>query len=1008
MPKIEQHRIDAIKRDVSLLNWIENEGHEPKKEGNDYVMACVFHEDKTPSLKITPHKNLYHCFGCGAAGSVIDWVMNTQALDFRAAVEHMEQQGGAVVLKAANPQPAQSSLAADITDTDQQTALQGVIDYYHESLKKHIEAQAYLDSRGLNDLDLINTFKLGFSNKALNSILAAKHTQAGKQQRQLLRATGILKKSGYEHFAGSVVVPVFDNGQCVEIYGRRIQKYSDPKHLYMPGPHVGVWNASGFKNTDTMIFCEALIDAMTFWVNGFKNTTASYGTGGFTAEHLKQIKEHNITKVLIAYDRDKAGNDAADKLADKLSKENIHCYRINFPKNMDANSYALQVQPAHKSLGLVIEKAEPMLDALKLESPKNTITAPVHPAPTALERPCSSNAAQNPSSEQAIPSLVAKQTLSTETTPEQKKQLIITETDANISCGNRHYRVRGLKNNTRLDQLKINLLIKITTDNNDALHYVDHLDLYQSKARKHYIQSASDELGLETGIIKKDLGKLLLALEDHQEQQLNGQVKLDKDKQTELTPDQKKAALDLLTDKNLINRISEDINAIGVVGEDSNALVGYLACVSRKLDNPLAIMIQSTSAAGKSALMDSVLSLMPDNEQHKFAAMTGQSLYYMGEMDLKHNILAIAEEEGAHSASYALKLLQSEGEVSIASTGKNETTGDLETRTYQVEGPVMLMMTTTAIDIDEELMNRCLVLSVNETRQQTEAIHAIQRKKRTLDGLKQKVQKQTITEQHHHAQDLLKPLAVINPYAEHLTFLSDKTRTRRDHEKYLTLIDSIALLHQYQRETKHLVEGESTTDYIEVTLNDIEIANQLAHDVLGRSLDELPPQTRKLLNLISDMVRKNCKKEKIEQSDYRFSRKDIRAYSGWSDGQLKIHCRRLEDMEYLLVHKGSRGNSIQYELLYTVDDVQNKMLSGLIDVNALKKLSCVEEKSGQKEQKIAPSQAQVSPKSGGSQGNKKPAKPTLKGLNGKNKQKRSKEQFKEEQQQLQLYGSIAG
>lgn len=800
----------------------------------------------------------------------------------------------------------------------------------------------------------------------------------------MLRASGALKPSGYEHFAGSVVVPIFDQSQCVEIYGRRIQKYSEPKHLYLPGPHAGVWNALGFKNTNTLILCEALIDAMTFWVNGFKHVTASYGTGGFTDEHLKQLKENNITNVLIAYDRDKAGNEAAEKLAQKLSKENIHCYRINFPKNMDANSYALQVQPADKSLGLVIEKAESMLDAPSRDVDETLPT------------------------EQNLPSLAAKQTAIPETTPEQNTHtnpLNITETDLSLNCGNRTYRVRGLPNNTRLDQLKINLLIKV----DDDLHYVDHLDLYQAKARKHYILSASDELDIEAGIIKKDLGKLLLALEDHQEQQLNGQVKLDKEKQAELTLEQKKAALDLLTDKNLIKRIVEDINAIGVIGEDSNALVGYLACVSRKLENPLAIMIQSTSAAGKSALMDSVLSLMPKAHQHKFAAMTGQSLYYMGEMDLKHNILAIAEEEGAHTASYALKLLQSEGEVSIASTGKNETTGDLETKTYQVEGPVMLMMTTTAIDIDEELMNRCLVLSVNESREQTQAIHAIQRQKRTLDGLKQKVQKHTLIDAHHHAQGLLKSLAVINPYAEHLTFLSDKTRFRRDHEKYLTLIDSIALLHQYQRETKHLVEGDSVTEYIEVSIEDIEIANQLAHDVLGRSLDELPPQTRKILNLISDMVKTNCKTETIEQSDYRFSRKQIRDTTGWGNTQIRIHCDRLVDMEYLIAHRGRRGTCFEYELLYQHDSEQNgKALMNLLDVTKLKILHAKNSSRGNGPE-LAGSKR---PQNGGLTDTKRtdetPEKPVLTKVNGKNKPTCSKMHLQEKQQSLPLHGNIAG
>jgi len=1007
MARIEQNRIDNIKRNVSLLNWVENEGYEPKKEGRDYVMSCVFHKEQTPSLKITPHKNLYHCFGCGASGSIIDWVMHAQGLGFRAAVEYIEQQQGGVVASKPAVSPAAhstSTLAAEITDSDQQTALQGVVDYYHECLKHHPEAQAYLEGRGLNNAELINTFKLGFSNKSLTANLAAKHTQAGKQQRQLLQSIGALKKSGYEHFAGCIVVPVYDQGQCVELYGRRIQKYSEPKHLYLPGPHAGVWNGAGLEETDTLILCEALIDAMTFWVNGFKHVTAGYGTGGFTADHLKQLKEKKITKVLIAYDRDKAGNEAADKLAERLKGEKIHCYRIQFPKNMDANAYALQVQPAKKSLALVIKKAEPMLDAPELDISENT----------AIE-------AHNNPAEPPVPSSLVAESSPQHSAP---SPLTITEADISLTCGNRYYRVRGLQNNSRLDQLKINLLTRMT----DELHYVDHLDLYQAKARKHYIMSAAEELGIEADIIKRDLGKLLLALEEHQEQQLNGQVRLDP-KKSDLTDAQKKAALDLLTDKNLMQRISDDIHTLGVIGEESNALVSYLACVSRKLDRPLAVMIQSTSAAGKSALMESVLSLMPQAHQHKFAAMTGQSLYYMGEMDLKHNILAIAEEEGAHTASYALKLLQSEGEVSIASTGKNESSGDLETKTYQVRGPVMLMMTTTAIDIDEELMNRCLILSVNESREQTQAIHAMQRKKRTLEGLKQKVQKQTVVDQHHHAQQLLKPLAVINPYAEHLTFLSDKTRTRRDHEKYLTLIDSIALLHQLQRPIQQLIEGGQVTEYdeqgcssvaggrrpgatieyIEVIPSDIETANRLAHDVLGRSLDELPPQTRKLLNLIGEMVKSACNTEHMEQRDYRFSRKQIRETTGWGNTQLKLHCRRLEEMEYLLIHRGKRGQSYCYELLYEAEaGSDNKQFPGLIDVDALKKLAMAEKKSGEKQKKSPSSRPQVGGKSPQSRGKKNTVKPVLTRVNGEKRENSAKTPIKEEKQSVPLHGSIAG
>ncbi|WEF31818.1 site-specific tyrosine recombinase XerC [Pseudoduganella chitinolytica] len=348
-------------------------------------------------------------------------------------------------------------------------------------------------------------------------------------------------------------------------------------------------------------------------------------------------------------------------------------------------------------------------------------------------------------------------------------------------------------------------------------------------------------------------------------------------------------------------RIVADFEACGIVGESTNKLVGYLAATSRRLDSPLAVVIQSSSAAGKSSLMDAVLAMMPDEERVKYSAMTGQSLFYMGETNLKHKILAIVEEEGASRASYALKLLQSEGELTIASTGSDPKTGNLVTQEYRVEGPVMMFLTTTAIDIDEELMNRCLVLTVDEDREQTRAIHRLQREKRTLQGLQRKEQKQHILDLHRNAQRLLRKLAVVNPYAAELTFLDDRTRTRRDHEKYLTLIDTIALLHQYQRPVLSTTVGSRSIEYIEATLEDIALANRLAHEVLGRSLDELPPQTRRVLAALHRWVEAEANTRELRRQDVRFSRTQVRQATALSDTQARIHLERLIAMDYVLV-----------------------------------------------------------------------------------------------------------
>ena len=247
--------------------------------------------------------------------------------------------------------------------------------------------------------------------------------------------------------------------------------------------------------------------------------------------------------------------------------------------------------------------------------------------------------------------------------------------------------------------------------------------------------------------------------------------------------------MELLRDPRLLERIVEDFARCGVVGEETNKLVGYLGVVSRHLESPLAVIVQSSSAAGKSSLMEAVLAFLPEEQRVQYSAMTGQSLFYMGETDLKHKVLAIVEEEGAHSASYALKLLQSEGVLTIASTGKDPATGRLRTHQYRVEGPVMIFLTTTAINFDEELLNRCLVLSVNEEREQTQAIHRVQREAQTLEGLLRRRDRDAILAVHRNAQRLLNPSSC-NPYARELTFLDAQTRTRRDHMKYLTLIRS--------------------------------------------------------------------------------------------------------------------------------------------------------------------------------------------------------------------------
>jgi DNA primase catalytic core len=974
MARIAEEEIERLKREVSLERLAEARGVKLVRHGADLIGLCPFHEDHSPSLVISPKKNLWNCLGaCRRGGDVIEWVMRAEGVSFRHAVELLREDHFPL---AAASRPVKSSsvpkLPAPVSrDADDRALLLQVVSYYQETLKETPEALRYLESRGLKSSEMVERFRMGFANRTLGYRLPEKNRVAGAELRGRLEKVGILRESGHEHFNGSVVIPVMNlEGEVVEMYGRKITpglRPGTPLHMYLPGPRRGVWNEEALAVSKEIILCEALIDALTFWCAGFRHVTASYGVNGFTDDHRAAFRKHGTKKIYIAYDRDDAGERAAEELAEELLAMGMECFRVQFPKNMDANEYALKVTPAAKSLGVLLNKAA-WLGRGKRPTVAGSESQVIQEKPAAKEKipePMETTVGEEsvlPLAAESVSALPSVEAAAVDVPAEIKGDEIT------ILQGDRRYRVRGLGKNMSYEVLKVNVLVSSTNLRGERGFHVDTLDLYSARQRTVFVKQAAEELGVKEEVIRRDLGHVLLKLEELQDQQIKSALE-PKPEEIPLDENERAAALDLLRDPRLLERVLEDFERCGVVGEETNKLVSYLAVVSRLLDAPLAILVQSSSAAGKSALMDAVLAFLPEEQRVQYSAMTGQSLFYMGESDLKHKVLAIVEEEGALRAAYALKLLQSEGVLTIASTGKDATTGRLVTHQYRVEGPVMIFLTTTAIDLDEELLNRCLVLTVDEERPQTQAIHKKQREAQTLEGLLARRERDETLRVHRNAQRLLKPLFVANPYARELTFLDSQTRTRRDHMKYLGLIRSIALLHQYQRPRKAASYRRQELEYIEVTKQDIATANRLAHEVLGRSLDELPAQTRRLLLLTDEMVRQECERRKMERCDVRFSRKDVRAFTKWSDSQLKRHLHRLEELEYLVVHHGGRGQSLAYELVFERQEDSGKpVLPGLIEVEKLAGYGYDEKKSGVEGEKSGSSLPQVRGVSGGGAG----------------------------------------
>ena len=954
MARIPDTEIERIKRDVDLVALVQSKGIECRKHGSkDLAARCPFHAEETASFIITPAKNIWHCMGCGKGGSVFDFIMNYEGMSFRHAYEVLAQGDVKTLMRASQPVKHSSTpkLESPITfDADDYTVTAQVIDYYHQRLKQTPLALEYLQKRGITE-EAVNTFQIGYADRTLGLRLPAAATRAGGEIRERLKKIGLLRaETGHEHFNGCCVFPIRGQAGITEVYGRKVYNNLRPGthyHLYLPGPHTGIWNVAALTASREIILCESIIDALTFWCAGFRHVTCIYGTEAFTDELWEAFLTHKTERVYLAYDRDKAGDRATDRDAARFLSKGIECFRVKFPQGMDANDYARKVTPPDRSLRLLIQSAEWLG---KGQAPKKTSveqSLEVAPAPSSL---VAAKLAAEP--EEPAANEKKEEGLPVESVPETG--------DLTITLGERQWRVRGLDKNNSHEVLRVNLRLW-----HQGLYYVNVVDLYQARQRQNYIDEAARETLLDADLIKRDLGKLLLKLEQVQEERIRAALTVAAPTAT-MNDQEREEALALLRDPHLLERILRDFDLCGIVGERVNKLTGYLATISRKLDRPLALIVQSTSAAGKSALMESVLAFVPDEEKIQYSALTGQALYYLGERDLKNKILAIAEEEGAEKASYALKLLQSEGELTIASTSKDDQ-GRLKTEEYHVEGPTMIFLTTTAVDVDEELLNRCLVLTVDESREQTEAIHHLQREAETLAGLQRKLERDRIWRVHRNAQRLLKTLHVVNPHAPRLTFLSDRTRTRRDHIKYLTLIRTMTLLHQHQRPIQTLPDG---TEYIEATLEDITAANRIAHEVLGRSLDELPPQTRKLLGLLETMVRQKSRELKVDRADFRFSRRQVRDWIGWGNTQLKIHLGRLEDFEYLAIHRSPHQvQGYFYELLYDGRGGDGgRFLPGLIDLPE-------DNRSGQNGHRSGGGRPEVGAWSGDGRGTTKPIKP---------------------------------
>ncbi len=818
--------------------------------------------------------------------------------------------------------------------------LEAVVGHYRASLVSAVSVHTWLTEHGITHGEVVETFGLGWSDRTLGLSMPIGARVAGRELRGRLQTLGVLRSTGHEQFRGCLVVPVRDaEGRIVQCYGQRVQRpqrrrdgETPGEMLWLPTPATGIWHRQALAEAEVIV-ADTVLDGLVWWSAGYRNVLAPGGPDGLPADLPDLLIEAGVTRVLLAQARTPAGEAAAGVLRTSLAAQGLACFRVVFPHGCDVSFVAVDGNDPTAVLGGRLRAAQ-WLGEGPAPSREQAVTGdgpttPPPPRPVRGPRPLP--AAPGPHTDRPAAPIApvadpAPSTSASTSTPTVEaspipavgpapagRDITVDGGELRVRIGALLWRVRGLDRITGPGSLRVN--VSVRHDGDDGRFHLDVVDLFSARARALFLKAAATELGVrDEERLRRDLGRLLLACEDRV-LDLQAEARTPTPVTPAMTPEQEQDALDLLRDPQLLGRIGADVAALGVVGEVDNALIAYLAATSRLLDTPLAVVVQSGSAAGKSTLTDAVLSLMPDEQRLAVSAMTGQSLFYLGETELAHKILSVAEAEGAERAAYALKLLQSEGELSIASTGKDPMTGELVTKTYRVQGPVALFLTTTAPALDDELGNRCLVLGVEEDQAQTRAILAAQRQAQTVSGLLAKTEREQLRVLHANAQRLLEPIAVVNPLAPSLSFGDGRTRARRDHAKFLTLIRAVTLLHQHQRPRKRLVRNGIEVVYLEATAEDVAVAERLAPLLFGGlTVADLAPQTRRLLALLDTLVTTEASKDRCRREDIRFTRRAAREYTGWSDFALRRHLSRLVELEFVAVHRV--GNAFTHELLW--------------------------------------------------------------------------------------------
>jgi DNA primase len=868
---LDEFEKDEVKKGVDIVSLFTSFGVHLEKKGKSWMGRCPWHEDSTPSLSVDLEKGLYNCFGCGESGDAFDLVMKERGLDFPSAVKFLKGADFSQLKSVPTP-PKKETPKSDKTEklnktpeplNSAETPLNGrkLGDSQTDTEAVDLKAIASFYHKALAKSQEARTYleARGLTDKKLWSRFQIGYADGSllqvlsSTQQKELTERGLIRSSGKEFFQGCLVFPLLDEqGKVVSFYGRSIQAGTKPSHLYPPGPRRGLINREALKvYSDQIILTESVIDSLSLVQIGVENAVPLYGTSGFTAEHLEALQAERVQSVVLALDNDEPGRKASEKIADQLSKEGFSTSITSPTKKKDWNEEVLE--------GLTREGFESLLAEASPLEPEKPKDAPV------LEK--------------------------------KGSRYLFT-------FGSLVYRLLGVKENF-ISSLRVNIQAKKEGSED---RYIDNVDLFSARSRTSFASNLAYSFDLEKARVEKDLLAILEALEEERDKAFNQT----EEEEIILTDEEIQLGMDLLSSPDLFDRISSDTETLGYVGEDVNKRLLYIAASSRKLDDPISVIVLSESASGKSYLVDTIRKLIPAEDVLAMTSLSEQALNYLPEDGLMHKFLVMGEAVHGDIVEHQLREMLSAKELSRLVTTKDEKTGALTSRMVRKEVIVSAIMSSTNYDINAENASRSFVINTDESAEQTRSIHKIQRKKYSLERYRAKEENiPQIIHQHHCAQRLLEKRVIVNPFADLLDFPSSMMRARRDHERFMDLIACVCFLRQFQKEDQE----EGGLAYIACDLEDYRVAHDLMQAILPSTLTNFPKAAMGLYEQVRELLQKKAEEERLEVEKVSVTQREIREATGLSQMFVKRNMKILCDYEYLIGSgSGARGSKRSYRL----------------------------------------------------------------------------------------------